>query len=303
MKKLTLLIVTLIVLSILVMGNPKVGFIATNFSSEAQATVANEFEKLAGENGWELVLLNSAGSIEKQSTQLENLVQMGVDVVVMAMSHPNEIRSSLDYAIESGIPVITIDSGYVDGVVCDITADNFVMGAKISTYLLDSLSGNGNIIVVKFEKHQGARRRGKILDVVLSEYPGINVLAEYNVAATARYMDDTRSAVETYALKYGDEIDGVWCAFDQLAYAAADVLSEYGINDAMIVSVDGSAETYRRIKSGQMTATVAQPFDQMADKAIEIIEKIIAGIDPKEAAGKNIIYVDAPLVDKTNLPE
>ena len=303
MKKLTLLVVTLIVLSILVMGNPKVGFIATNFSSEAQATVANEFEKLAGENGWELVLLNSAGSIEKQSTQLENLVQMGVDVVVMAMSHPNEIRSSLDYAIESGIPVITIDSGYVDGVVCDITADNFVMGAKISTYLLDSLSGNGNIIVVKFEKHQGARRRGKILDVVLSEYPGINVLAEYNVAATARYMDDTRSAVETYALKYGDEIDGVWCAFDQLAYAAADVLSEYGINDAMIVSVDGSAETYRRIKSGQMTATVAQPFDQMADKAIEIIEKIIAGIDPKEAAGKNIIYVDAPLVDKTNLPE
>jgi ABC-type sugar transport system substrate-binding protein len=141
------------------------------------------------------------------------------------------------------------------------------------------------------------------LDVVLSEYPGINVLAEYNVAATARYMDDTRSAVETYALKYGDEIDGVWCAFDQLAYAAADVLSEYGINDAMIVSVDGSAETYRRIKSGQMTATVAQPFDQMADKAIEIIEKIIAGIDPKEAAGKNIIYVDAPLIDKTNLPE
>ncbi|MDK2951021.1 MAG: ribose transport system substrate-binding protein [Kosmotogales bacterium] len=303
MKKLTLLVVTLIVLSILVMGNPKVGFIATNFSSEAQATVANEFEKLAGENGWELVLLNSAGSIEKQSTQLENLVQMGVDVVVMAMSHPNEIRSSLDYAIESEIPVITIDSGYVDGVVCDITADNFVMGAKISTYLLDSLSGNGNIIVVKFEKHQGARRRGKILDVVLSEYPGINVLAEYNVAATARYMDDTRSAVETYALKYGDEIDGVWCAFDQLAYAAADVLSEYGINNAMIVSVDGSEETYRRIKSGQMTATVAQPFDQMADKAIEIIEKIIAGIDPKEAAGKNIIYVDAPLVDKTNLPE
>lgn len=302
MKKVTVLLVMVIALSVMMMG-AKVGFIATNFSSEAQATVANEFEKLANENGWDLVLLNSMGSIEKQSTQLENLVQMGVDAVVMAMSHPNEIRSSLDYALESGIPVITIDSGYVDGVVCDITSDNFVMGAKISTYLMDSLSGNGNIVVVKFEKHYGTRRRGKVLDVVLSEYPGINVLAEYSVAATARYMDDTRSAVETYALKYGDEIDGVWCAFDQLAYAAADVLTEYGINDVMVVGVDGNEETYRRIELGQMSATVAQPFDQMADKAVEIVKKILDGVDPKEAAGKDIIYVDAPLIDKTNLPE
>ncbi len=300
-KLLTVLCVVLILTTS--MFAVKVGFIATNFSSEAQARVANEFAKLCEDRGWELVQLNSMGSIETQSTQLENLVMMDVDAIIMAMSHPNEIKSSLEKAFEAGIPVITIDSGYVEGVVADITSDNFVMGAKMSTYLMDSLGGNGNIVVIKFQKHYGTRRRGKVLDVVLSEYPGITVLAEYGVAATQRFMDDTRSAMETFALKYGDQIDGVWCAFDQLAYAAADILAEYGYSDVLVVGADGNEETFRRIENGNMTATVAQPFENMAAIAVDIVQKIVSGVDPATAAGNKIIYAEALLIDKNNLPE
>ena len=282
-----------------------VGFIATNFSAEAQARVANSFEKLAKEKGWDVKMLNSAGSIETQSNQLENLYQMKVDAVVMAMAHPQEIRPALDKLVEAKIPVITIDSGYVDGVVADITADNFAMGAKASTFLMDTSGGQGNIIVIKFEKHYGTRRRGKVLDVVLTEYPGVKVLAEYSVVATKRFMDDTRAAMETYATRFGDQIDGVWCAFDQLAYVAGDVLQERGNKKAVIVGVDGNQETFRRIGAGQMAATVAQPFEAMAGKAIELVNSLAAeGKTVEEATGgRKIFYMDAPLIDRTNLPE
>ena len=281
------------------------GFIATNFSAEAQARVANSFEKLAKEKGWDVKMLNSAGSIETQSNQLENLYQMKVDAVVMAMAHPQEIRPALDKLVEAKIPVITIDSGYVDGVVADITADNFAMGAKASTFLMDTIGGQGNIIVIKFEKHYGTRRRGKVLDVVLTEYPGVKVLAEYSVVATKRFMDDTRAAMETYATRFGDQIDGVWCAFDQLAYVAGDVLQERGNKKAVIVGVDGNQETFRRIGAGQMAATVAQPFEAMAGKAIELVNSLaVEGKTVEEATGgRKIFYMDAPLIDRTNLPE
>lgn len=282
-----------------------VGFIATNFSAEAQARVANSFEKLAKEKGWVVKMLNSAGSIETQSNQLENLYQMKVDAVVMAMAHPQEIRPALDKLVEAKIPVITIDSGYVDGVVADITADNFAMGAKASTFLMDTIGGQGNIIVIKFEKHYGTRRRGKVLDVVLTEYPGVKVLAEYSVVATKRFMDDTRAAMETYATRFGDQIDGVWCAFDQLAYVAGDVLQERGNKKAVIVGVDGNQETFRRIGAGQMAATVAQPFEAMAGKAIELVNSLaVEGKTVEEATGgRKIFYMDAPLIDRSNLPE
>jgi ABC-type sugar transport system substrate-binding protein len=284
----------------------KVGFVATNFSAEAQARVANEFERIAKEKGWTAQMLNSAGSIDTQSGQLENLLQMKVDAVVLAMAHPLEVRPALEKLFEAKIPVITIDSGYVDGVVADITSDNFGVGAKMSTYLVDALGGNGKIIVIKFEKHQGSRRRGKVLDAVLSEYPGIQVLAEYSVVATGRFMDDTRSAVETYATRFGDQIDGVWCAFDQLAYVAGDVLSER-VKDKkpVIVAADGNKETFRRIGEGMMTATVAQPFEKMAAAAISLVEKIaVEGKTAEEATqGKKIFYVETPLCDASNLPK
>ncbi|MDR1978019.1 MAG: sugar ABC transporter substrate-binding protein [Synergistaceae bacterium] len=286
-------------------GEVKVGFVATNFAAEAQARVAGRFEALAKEKGWSVQLLNSAGSIDTQASQLENLLQMKVDAVVLAMAHPLEVKPALDKLVEAGIPVVTIDSGYADGVVADITSDNFGVGAKMSSYLADTLGGKGNIVVIKFEKHQGSRRRGKVLDVVLSEYPGIAVLAEYSVVATKRFMDDTRSAMETYATRFGDQIDAVWCAFDQLGYVAGDVLAEK-LKDkkVVIVAADGNQETFRRIAAGSMTATVAQPFEDMAQTAVDIVEKLI--VEKKSAdeatGGKKILYVETPLYDAANLP-
>ena len=279
----------------------KVGFIATNFSAEAQATTANAFESICKEKGWEVTKLNSQGSIETQATQIDNLVQMKVDAIVIAMAHPTEVMPAIEAANAAGIPVISISSGYTDGLVCDIAANDFIMSSKLTSYFLDSLGGHGNIVAIKFVKNAGCRKRGEILDAILPEYPDITLLDEYTVAGTSRFMDDTTNAMETFVTKYGDKIDGVWCAFDQLAYACSDVLQSHGLDDVLVVGVDGGEETERRIKAGLMTATVSQPFEEMAKTAVDIIEKISNGVDPETAAGARVVYVDAPLITKATL--
>jgi len=280
-----------------------VGFIGTNFSNEAIARTANAFEKSAKAKGWTPIMLNSAGSVKTQADQLQNLVQRKVSAIVMSQAHPLEVQDALNEAFKAGIPVITIDSGYADGVVADITTDNFVMGAKISTYFMDKLGGKCNIIVIKFDKHFGTRRRGKVFDVVLSEYPGVKVLGEYTVTSPQTFLADTRNAMEAFATRYKDQIDGVWCAFDALAYVASDVLQDHGLKNVMVTGVDGNNETFNRIRDGKMTATIAQPFEDMAAKAVDLIEKIvIKKIPVSQAAPQKTIYMDAPLIDKSNLP-
>lgn len=280
-----------------------VGFIATNFSNEATSRAANAFEKFAKEKGWTPIMLNSAGSVKTQGDQLQNLVQRKVKAIVLSHAHPLEIQDSLNEAFKAGIPVITIDSGYVDGVVADITADNFTMGAKVSTYFMDSLGGKGNIIVIKFEKHYGTRRRGKVFDQVLSEYPGVKVLGEYTITSPATYLADTRNAMETFATRFKGQIDGIWCAFDALAYVAGDVMEERGFKNVIITGVDGNKATFDRIKQGKMTATIAQPFEEMSAKAVDLIDKIVVKKMPAAvAAPQKIIYMDAPLVDRNSLP-
>jgi ABC-type sugar transport system substrate-binding protein len=280
-----------------------VGFIATNFANEATARAANAFEKYAKEKGWTPIMLNSAGSVKTQGDQLQNLVQRKVKAIVLCQAHPLEVQDSLNEAFKAGIPVITIDSGYVDGVVADITADNFTMGAKISTFFMDSLGGKGNIIVIKFEKHYGTRRRGKVFDVVLSEYPGVKVLGEYTITSPQTFLADTRNAMETFVTRFGNQINGVWCAFDALAYVAGDVIQEHGLKNVILTGVDGNNETFKRIKDGTMTATIAQPFEAMAAKAVDLVDKIVVKkMSVEMAAPQKIIYMDAPLVDKNNLP-
>ncbi|HWR12679.1 MAG TPA: sugar ABC transporter substrate-binding protein [Rectinemataceae bacterium] len=280
-----------------------VGFIATNFSNEATSRAANAFEKYAKAKGWTPIMLNSAGSVKTQGDQLQNLVQRKVKAIVLSHAHPLEIQDSLNEAFKAGIPVITIDSGYVDGVVADITADNFTIGAKMSTYFMDSLGGKGNIIVIKFQKHYGTRRRGKVFDEVLTEFSGVNVLGEYTITSPQTYMADTRNAMETFVTRFKDQINGVWCAFDTLAYVAGDVIQEHGLKNVIIVGADGNQETFKRIGEGKMTATIAQPFEDMAAKAVDLIDKIVVKkIPAATAAPQKIIYMDAPLIDKNNLP-
>ena len=283
-----------------------VGFIATNFAAESHARVANAFHNYAKENGWRITLLDSRGSPQLQANQVEDLVHRGVDAIVIAMGRILEIRPALQTAFQAGIPVITIDSGYTAGVVTDITTDNYVMGARIASYLADRLDHQGNVILLKFEKHEGSRRRGKVLDVVLSENPGINVLETYWMSASAGYLEDVRRAMETYVLRHGAKIDAVWAAFDELGYAAADVLEAHGLgrDQVIVVGIDGNPETFRRIRAGSpIVATVAQPFEEMARIAIELVDKIVVhGMDPREAAPQKVIYVDAPLIDETNVP-
>ena len=53
-----------------------------------------------------------------------------------------------------------------------------------------------------------------------------------------------------------------------------------------------------------MTATVAQPFEEMASKAISLVEDIVVkGMSTEQVAPRKIIYLDAPLVDYYSLPQ
>ena len=60
-----------------------------------------------------------------------------------------------------------------------------------------------------------------------------------------------------------------------------------------------------QIRRGNMAATVSQPFEDMAAKAASIVESMaVNGKTADDATGgRKIIYMDAPLIDKNNLPK
>ena len=73
-----------------------------------------------------------------------------------------------------------------------------------------------------------------------------------------------------------------------------------------LVSVDGGAETYRRIADPQSTvlATVMIPFEQMGKAAVDAIDTIVVQKKPRNTVTTGpYLYMDAVLVDGANVAQ
>jgi len=282
------------------------GVIAFQMSSETHARVANAVAEAAKAKGWNVTLLNSAGSMPEHAAQIENLTQAKVDALVIAMGKPIEMDAQMQAAKEAGIPIVTVMSGASPHALFDIQVNEYQVGATAALYLLGQLRYQGNILEERFEGNVGTRIRGRILDAVLAENQAVKVLGTHSMARTASWRDDVRAGMEALLLQNQGKVDGIWASFDGQAYIIDDLLSAQGATkgDPVLVSIDGGPETYRRIADPNSTlmATVAIPFEDMGEAAVDLIDRIVVQGQPVEGLVPGpYLLMDAELVDPSNV--
>lgn len=186
-------------------------WVHANAAAQSEQRVKAGFDAWLKETGkdWNVSLLDSGGSGERTASNLQDAASRGVDAIIITMADLRASRAALDAAIKANIPVITVDSGYIPGVLVDITTNNWAMSSDVSPYLLNELGGKGNIIFLRMAEHHGTRKRGDVMETILKEYPDVKVLAEHNIDYTA-FFEDTTSTMQDYASRFGEEINAVW---------------------------------------------------------------------------------------------
>jgi len=281
-----------------------IAWVHSNAAAQSEQRVKAGFEQWLGEAGydWDVSFLDSRGSGEATASNLQDAAARGVDAIIITMSDLRASQAAINVAIEAGIPVFSVDSGFVEGVQVDITTNNWAMSADVSTYLLDQLGGDGNIVFLRMAEHHGTRKRGDVMEMVLREYGNIEVLAEHNIDYTAFY-EDTTSTMQDYAARFGPDIDAVWAPWDEPAQAAVNVLTAAGLTDVRVIGIDGHPEAVAEVckPDSMMIATVSQPFEGMGAQVGEWIQAIVGEGQPREdVIPSDIVYLDAPLVTRQN---
>jgi len=284
----------------------EIGIIAFQMSSDTHARTANAAEQAARDLGHEATVLNSAGALPTHAEQLENLIQKPVDGIILAMGKLQELEEQLILAEQRGIPVISVMSGTSPHVLFDVNVNEAEVGAKITQHLLGLMNFQGNLLVQRYEGHGGTRMRGKILDAVLSEYTGIEVLDSHSMARTRSWREDVRAGMEALLLKHRGDIQGIWTSFDGQAFVIDDLLQQQGLakGEVLLTGVDGGQEVFARIRDprSSMVATVAIPFELMGERAVRALDRILQGADSDEFTRGPFLYMDAVLVDSSNVP-
>jgi simple sugar transport system substrate-binding protein/ribose transport system substrate-binding protein len=286
----------------------KLGIIGFQMSAETHARVVNAAEKKAKSKGWEVTVLNSRGSIPEHAAQLENLIQSGVDCIIMAMGKVLQLESQLAEAKSKGVPVVTVSAGTSPHTLFDVNVNEFEVGAKMAVYLLGRINYQGNLLVQRYEGHGGTRTRGKLLDVVLSENKAVKVLDTHTMAKTKSWREDVKAGMEALILKHQGKFDAIWTSFDGQAFVIDDILQGMGMKkgDVILTGVDGGSEANRRIRDSKslFAATVEIPFAEMGEAAVDALDKIVVQkMNKNDIVQGPFLFMSAQIVDETNVPD
>jgi ribose transport system substrate-binding protein len=281
-----------------------IAWVHSTAAAQSEQRVKAGFEAWLAESGsdWNVSFLDSNGSGEAIASNIQDASARGVDAMIVTMADLRASTAAISEAAAAGIPIFSVDSGYVDGAIVDVTTNNWAMSANVSPFLLDQMGAEGNIIFLRMASHHGTRKRSDVMEDVLREYSDVNVLAEHDIDITA-FFEDTTNTMQDFVARFGNDIDAVWAPWDEPAQAAINVMTAAGLTDVKVIGIDGHPQAVAEVcKPGSMMiATVSQPFEGMGAQVGEWITSIVVNGESVDAViPSKTVYMDAPLVTKSN---
>jgi len=259
---------------------------------------------------WQVTQTDAKGDPGALVSQIEDAITAKADAIMVLFGTLTAAHSALQDLERSKIPFFSLDSGWQAPAIADITSNNYVMGGQYGQYMVDKLLSQGktkaNICAVIANFHHGTRKRGKVLRAILSENEWISLKAD-RVIQYAGFFETTQNAVNDWVTRFGDQLDAIWCPWDEPAMAAAEVIMAHKLQDKIfVVSCDGHPTALERMRnpSYPLDATCAQAFELWGAYGGWMVNEIVGkGRPVKEVAPIPTVEFPAPLLVKgVNLP-
>ena len=249
--------------------------------------------------GAQVNVIDTANDFAELASRIEDVTASGTDAIVLVSADPTQLENQLREAMDAGIPVFGVDSGYIDGMQVNATSDNHQMGQLIAGYLFDDLmGGEGTVITLTHRPHPGVVKRCEAFDELIAANDKLTLITEQHVP-TEQPINDAQDIVQNLLLANPDKgsITAILCAWDEPAIGATQACQEAGRDEILVVGVDGNEQAVSLIQEGtNLKATVAQNFQGMVDIVVEQMGKLFAG----ETIETGEMYAEATLITADN---
>ena len=254
--------------------------------------IRNEVEA----NGDHLIALDPALNADKQISQMEDLIQQGVDAIFITPTDWKAIKPALEKAKAAGIPVINVDAPVYDTdlVSSIIASDNYNAGVLCAMDMMTRLE-EAKIVILEHNTAKSAIDRTQGFINTIAGMP------QYEIVATRSSEGQLEQAMPVMAevIKEQEEIDVVMSLNDPTAMGVLAAQQEAGRDEGVLIyGVDGAPEAKQMIKDGKITATAAQSPVTIGRRAANVAYDLIEGRDVEK-----YLYVDVILIDKENVDQ
>jgi len=310
MRKLTAIALTLVAGAFSLAASAKplnITWVAGNAALQTEQRIRDGFMDYLKQNkitDWKITYLDSAGSAEKVANNVQDAVSRNSNFILVTVADLRASENALSGAQKANIPVFTADSGWIPGVITDVTTNNWQMSSEVTLALINKIRGKGNIYVITGDGLKPVRERTDTLRAILKEYPNVKIIGEHNLNL-ANFYQDTMNAVQDAATRHGKKIDAVWAPWDEPAQAAVTALKAAGLGDVPVSGMDGHKSARDSIcKEGSaFLATGQQQFEAWGARLAQYVYRVgEKGEKPADVKTADIVYFPAKLFTKADCP-
>ena len=154
-----------------------------------------------------LVIESADVDVQGQTQQIQNLINRGVDAIIINPNDQNALNPIIEEAADAGILMISVDQEVSSPEIINVVTDQKEWAKISARWLAGQLDSEGDIVLIEgFVGHPANEARMAGVEEVLAEHPGLNVVGR----DTGMWDQATGQQVMSDFLASLPNIDGVW---------------------------------------------------------------------------------------------
>lgn len=273
-------------------GKLKIGMSFQEMNNPYFVTMQEALEEACASIGAEVVVTDARHDISKQISDVEDMLQRDIDILLINPTDSVGIQSAVIDAHEAGVVTVAVDAQAEGPLDSFVGSKNYDAGFMACKFLADTLGGKGDVAILDGIPVVPILERVRGCNDALKEYPDIKVVTTQNGQQDrAIAMNVTENILQS-----AQDLKGLFSVNDEGAMGALSAIQSSG-RDVKLVSVDGNPQAVAEIAKGNtpFIATSAQyPRDQVRVGIGIALAKFWGANVPKE------IPIDVTLITKEN---
>jgi ribose transport system substrate-binding protein len=297
MKKLSLFLALLLMVTLAAVpgfcAKKKIvlGYSVQDLGNQYWVTVAEGIKSRAKEVGADVVVLDARTDPNKQLSQIEDLLQKKVDVLLLSPWDPDSASTGVKAANKKKVPVVVLDVGVSSGKIeTFIVSDNLKGGEIAGDYIVELIGGKGKVAHIQCQlgyKIPALRGEGFT-----------KVMTSKNITIAAKQPADSQRSlgltVMQNIIQAHPDLKAVFCENDEMALGAMEAIKA-ARKAIKVIGFDGTDDAITSIKKGEMSGTVAQQPYEMGRMGVDAALKVL-----KHQKLSPVTYVPVKLITKDN---
>ena len=273
------------------------GFTGIDMENPYFITLESAVRESVENAGDTMITKDPASDPELQKTQIQELIDEGIDAIFLCPVDWEAITESLEALKEADVKIINVDTqvkemDYVDAY---IGSDNHEAGYICGEDLIMKCPDGGKIAILECPTQNSINERiTGFEEAIARAEKGFEVVARSD---TNGEFEKALEAAETIVKEHSDVV-AIMCGNDQLAVAAKTAVNLAELKQVIIYGVDGSPDIKKELKksNGQIAGTAAQSPISLGKTAAKVAMDML-----NEKEFERETYEEVFMINKDNV--